>query len=206
MSCFHDLRLSKVGVSPERSKTARGQSFRPFFSDLGQIGLIQLDSNNRTHITYPIPLSPILLTIPQKTSFTQPTTAMFSRLFPKPGPPPKRFDFANNRFPAHTIWPPHFDDLSPKERFSLEKRFRRRSKLKWARPIWNRNLLLIQWASIVGVIWYGAFYMDWTTVRGKNDAPEFVMAMRRWYFGLGESICGRSESVAIGSGRKEEGE
>jgi hypothetical protein len=115
-----------------------------------------------------------------------------SWLFPKQAtaPRPKPFDFANNRFPAHTVWPPNFDDLGAKERFSLEKRFRRRSKLKWARPVWNRNLLLLQWASILGVVWYGAFYMDWTTFRDKDDSPEFIKRMRKWYFGLGEGIWG----------------
>jgi hypothetical protein len=127
---------------------------------------------------------------------------LFSWLTPRPPPPPpKGFDFANNRFPAHTAWPPAFNDLTPKERFNLEKRFRRRSKLKWARPRWNRNLLLIQWVSIVGVVWYGAFYMDWSTFRKKDDSPEWVKGMRRWYFGIGQSIWGRE-----GRGLKEEGE
>jgi hypothetical protein len=127
-----------------------------------------------------------------------------SWLFPKAVPPPKPYDFSANRFPAHTTWPPNFDDLTPKERFNFEKRFRRRSKLKWARPIWNRNLLLIQYASIIGVLWYGAFYMDWTTLRGKDDSPQFIKSMRKWYFGLGESIWSQDSGRLLGKKVRQE--
>src|ERR1700744_6423746 len=69
--------------------------------------------------------SPVLPIPPSNSEPTKKSEKMFSWLRPRaPAPPPKPFDFANNRFPAHTVWPPAFDDLTEKERFALEKRFR----------------------------------------------------------------------------------
>ncbi|KAF2093237.1 hypothetical protein NA57DRAFT_48917 [Rhizodiscina lignyota] len=59
------------------------------------------------------------------------------------------FDFENNPYKAKKTWPPDFDKLSHKHQFRLERRYRRRSKLKWARPTWTKGVKLAQWGAIV---------------------------------------------------------
>jgi hypothetical protein len=110
---------------------------------------------------------------------------------------PKPFDFSKNRFPARSTWPPTFDDLSNKEKFKLERTFRRRAKLKWARPGWNKGLILFQWAAISSVIGYATLYMDWSNgPQGQEqDLPEFVRSIRRWYFGIADGIWEKSSSM-----------
>jgi hypothetical protein len=58
------------------------------------------------------------------------------------------FDFANNPYKAKKSWPPNFKGLSNREQFRLEKRYRSRTKLKWARPTWSRATKVVQ----IGVI------------------------------------------------------
>jgi hypothetical protein len=115
--------------------------------------------------------------------------AMFS-LFKKetPSKPFVPFDFDRNPYKAKKIWPPAFDQLSHKDQFRLERRYRRRSKLKWARPIWNRNLALVQWFSCITVVGYAAFYMPW---EGADD-NKYLMNLRRWYNSLADSIWTKS--------------
>ena len=103
-------------------------------------------------------------------------------------PPITPFDFSKNRFLAHSKWPPVFSDLTGKEQFRLERKVRRRAKLKWARPIWNRNLTLIQWASIIFVLTYGTLFVDWGMGTQEQEAPGPLLAIRRWVDSLAGSI------------------
>jgi len=57
----------------------------------------------------------------------------------------KGFDFENNPFKAQKQWPPDFSKLSAKHQFRLERRYRRRAKLAWARPQWVKATKLIQY-------------------------------------------------------------
>lgn len=54
-----------------------------------------------------------------------------------------------NVFKAKRLWPPDFEKLSTKHQFRLERRYRRRSKLKWARPRWTKAVKIAQLSSIV---------------------------------------------------------
>lgn len=58
------------------------------------------------------------------------------------------FDIHSNPYKAKRLWPPDFSKLSPKHQFRLERKFRRRSQLKWARPRWKKFVNLTQWATI----------------------------------------------------------
>ncbi|EER39756.1 conserved hypothetical protein [Histoplasma capsulatum H143] len=49
---------------------------------------------------------------------------------------------------AKRIWPPDVSKLSQKQQFRLERKYRRRAKLKWARPTWTKWTKLVQWAAI----------------------------------------------------------
>jgi hypothetical protein len=80
------------------------------------------------------------------------------------------FDFENNPYKAKKEWPPDFSKLSPKHQFRFERRYRRRAKLAWARPVWTKGTKLAQWGLTVFVLGYGVLYMDWGQT-DKNDPP-----------------------------------
>lgn len=50
-----------------------------------------------------------------------------------------------NPYKARKPWPPDFAKLDPKYQFRIERRYRRRAKLKWARPRWVKGVKLAQW-------------------------------------------------------------
>jgi hypothetical protein len=60
------------------------------------------------------------------------------------------FDIYSNPYRAKRSWPPDFTKLTPKHQFRLERRYKRRVKLKWARPRWTKAVKLMQLGSIVG--------------------------------------------------------
>lgn len=73
---------------------------------------------------------------------------MLSRLFGRSRKPLVPFDFKKNKFKAKKKWPPDIKMLPPGEQFKFERSYRRRAKLKWARPRWNKWLTVVQWTSI----------------------------------------------------------
>ncbi|CAL8580424.1 hypothetical protein XPA_006151 [Xanthoria parietina] len=70
-----------------------------------------------------------------------------------------------NPYKARKPWPPDFSKLDPKYQFRLERRYRRRTKLKWIRPRWVKGVKLAQWGICGSVFVYGILFMDW----GTND-------------------------------------
>ncbi|KAE8373069.1 hypothetical protein BDV26DRAFT_272878 [Aspergillus bertholletiae] len=58
-------------------------------------------------------------------------------------------------------WPPDMSKLSPKHQFRLERKYRRRAALKFARPKWTKATKLVQWGVIGFVIVYAALFMEW---------------------------------------------
>jgi hypothetical protein len=54
-----------------------------------------------------------------------------------------------NTYKAKRLWPPDFSKLPPKHQFRLERKYRRRAKLKFARPRWTKAVKLMQLGSIV---------------------------------------------------------
>ena len=51
----------------------------------------------------------------------------------------------SNPYKAQKQWPPDFAKINPKHQFRLERRYRRRAKLKYARPQWMKYTKLLQW-------------------------------------------------------------
>jgi hypothetical protein len=111
---------------------------------------------------------------------------MFSTLIRRGAEAPKPlFNFDANPYKAKRIWPPDFSKLSLKHQFRLERRYKRRAKLKWARPRWTKGVKLAQWGSgicmsgsgpgvwkwwltiDIVVLTYGVLFMDW----GREDTP-----------------------------------
>ncbi|RKF73759.1 hypothetical protein GcM1_242022 [Golovinomyces cichoracearum] len=73
--------------------------------------------------------------------------------------------FLNNQFKSRTVWPPDFSKLDAKQKFRYERKFKRRSKLKWLRPGWVKGVKIAQFTSII----------------------------RSWFFGMTENIFGTDD-------------
>ncbi|EKG17943.1 hypothetical protein MPH_04800 [Macrophomina phaseolina MS6] len=125
-------------------------------------------------------------------------------------PPRPAFDIHNNPYKAKRLWPPDFSKLPPKHQFRLERKYRRRSQLKWARPRWNKFVKLAQWATIscgihnaatlgggadatVVVVVYGVLFMDWRDEvqakgRSRDANAQPFQGIRDWYRRTVDSI------------------
>ncbi|KAL4788187.1 hypothetical protein BJX76DRAFT_199879 [Aspergillus varians] len=75
-------------------------------------------------------------------------------------------------------WPPDMSKLSPKHQFRLERKYRRRAALKYARPKWVKATKLVQWGTIGFVIIYAILFMEWDD-KGGNLIDE----LRTYFFG-----------------------
>ncbi|KAJ5156647.1 hypothetical protein N7492_009450 [Penicillium capsulatum] len=64
-------------------------------------------------------------------------------------------------------WPPDMSKLSPKHQFRLERKYRRRAALKYARPKFIKAVTLAQWIVIGFVAVYAVLFMNWDT----RDTP-----------------------------------
>ncbi|KAI9931350.1 hypothetical protein ASPWEDRAFT_34067 [Aspergillus wentii DTO 134E9] len=58
-------------------------------------------------------------------------------------------------------WPPDMTKLSPKHQFRLERKYRRRAALKFARPKWTKATKLVQWGVIGFIVVYAVLFMEW---------------------------------------------
>ncbi|OQO08456.1 hypothetical protein B0A48_06326 [Cryoendolithus antarcticus] len=124
--------------------------------------------------------------LPKPPLTTQPTPSL-SPNFP--------YTWQSNPYTSKRTWPPHFDSLSPKHRFSLERRYRRRAKLKWARPTWTKGVKLAQWGSILFVTVYGVLFME-----GPEGQKGVFSGIRKWYGEQADIAAGaRGGSVTDGS-------
>ncbi|KIW01135.1 uncharacterized protein PV09_07421 [Verruconis gallopava] len=114
------------------------------------------------------------------------------RIFKAPKQPIEPFDFTRNRYRAKKKWPPDFSKLSEKEQFRFEKKWRRRNKLAWARPRWNKATKLVQWGLIIGFSTYSILFYDWER---KEGDPEPFEPLRRWYRQTADSIWSYSNKT-----------
>jgi hypothetical protein len=72
------------------------------------------------------------------------------------------YTWETNPYICKRTWPPEFSKLSQKHQFKLERRYRRRAKLAYARPNWHKMVKLAQWGSILFVSVYGILFMELT--------------------------------------------
>ena len=77
----------------------------------------------------------------------------------------------NNPYKAQKQWPPDFTKLHPKHQFRFERKYRRRAKLKWARPRWVKGVKLAAWGSSLFVLVYGVLFLDWGEMAGRDTKP-----------------------------------
>ncbi|OJJ49048.1 hypothetical protein ASPZODRAFT_53445, partial [Penicilliopsis zonata CBS 506.65] len=67
------------------------------------------------------------------------------------------------------LWPPDMSKLSPKHQFRLERKYRRRAALKYARPKWMKATKLAQWWVIGFILVYAVLFMEWDAKGGPFD-------------------------------------
>ena len=72
------------------------------------------------------------------------------------------YTWETNPYVCKRTWPPEFAKLSQEHQFKLERRYRRRAKLAYARPNWHKMVKLAQWGSILFVSVYGILFMELT--------------------------------------------
>ncbi|KAJ5388049.1 hypothetical protein N7509_010590 [Penicillium cosmopolitanum] len=70
-------------------------------------------------------------------------------------------------------WPPDMSKLSPKHQFRLERKYRRRAALKYARPKFIKTVTLVQWGVIGFVVIYAVLFMNWDTKDTPFDGVSF---------------------------------
>lgn len=123
------------------------------------------------------------------------------RLDSKPAASPPNFPYTikTNPYRCKRPWPPDFSQLSQRHQFLLERRFRRRSKLKWARPTWNKAVKITQWGTILFVCVYGVFFLDVQQARGDGhmaaDRNGTVFdGARQWYAEQMRSFRGQRDA------------
>lgn len=76
----------------------------------------------------------------------------------KPQPPP--FNFERNRYKAKKQWPPNFTDLTHRQQFRYERKWKRRLLLKSYKPQWQKWTKIVQWSLISFVVVYSVFFYD----------------------------------------------
>ncbi|CAI7569828.1 unnamed protein product [Penicillium glandicola] len=77
--------------------------------------------------------------------------------------PPSFEDVYYSPYQPKRQWPPDMSKLSPKHQFRLERKYRRRAALKYARPKFMKAVTLGQWVVIGFVIVYSVLFMEWET-------------------------------------------
>ncbi|KAF2090273.1 hypothetical protein K490DRAFT_35995 [Saccharata proteae CBS 121410] len=55
----------------------------------------------------------------------------------------------NNPYRAKRLWPPDLSKLSPKHQFRLERKYKRRSALRYQRPGWIKGVKLVQYGTMI---------------------------------------------------------
>ncbi|KAE9376128.1 hypothetical protein N431DRAFT_543435 [Stipitochalara longipes BDJ] len=110
---------------------------------------------------------------------------MFSTLIRRSAQQSTSFVYTNP-YKARRLWPPDFTKISPKHQFRLERKYKRRAKLKWARPRWTKAVKIVQMGSIVFVAVYGVLFLDWNSQGSPDNQP--FHGIRSWFFGLTGSM------------------
>ena len=115
-------------------------------------------------------------------------TYLFNYVFRRAEAPPPEipkfpYDITQNPYRCKRTWPPDFTQLSQKHQFRLERRYKRRTKLKWARPTWTKATKLAQWGSILFVAVYG---VTWLEVDAQGHT--LTESLRRGWENNGESM------------------
>jgi hypothetical protein len=101
------------------------------------------------------------------------------------------FQIHNNPYRARKDWPPDFTTLHPKQQLHFEKTYRRRAKLKWARPQWHKWTKLVQNTLLLTTFLYFVFILE--PAHGEGTPFD---GFRAWFFGKLKRLAGLSDESA----------
>jgi len=96
-------------------------------------------------------------------------------------------------------WPPDMSKLSPKHQFRLERKYRRRAALKYARPRWVKWTKMAQWSIIAFVLVYSVLFMDFGTE--KHPLDEF---RKEFFEMMNDTFAPRRPKPVSASSQREE--
>ncbi|PYI22493.1 hypothetical protein BO86DRAFT_386025 [Aspergillus japonicus CBS 114.51] len=105
--------------------------------------------------------SPFRLTSTPNPKNPPPTATDASPAAPEPNHDDPNANAYASPYKPKRQWPPDMSKLSPKHQFRLERKYRRRAALKYARPKWTKFTKLVQWFSIGFVLVYAMLFMEW---------------------------------------------
>ncbi|KAL4751391.1 hypothetical protein BDW72DRAFT_192939 [Aspergillus terricola var. indicus] len=157
--------------APTNNRSHLLQLYRPFSQSC-------LFANSHTTSNSPFRLSSSSSSTTQsqspETPFPEAETETHIYIDPNTGLPVKDY----SRYPPKRQWPPDMSKLSPKHQFRLERKYRRRAALKYARPKWMKATKIVQWGTIGFVILYALLFMEWDE-RGGTPLED----LRTYVFG-----------------------
>jgi hypothetical protein len=143
---------------------------------------------------------------PAAAAFTpRPSAAMlglFRRLFGRERSTLPPFDFARNRFPMRKKWPPAFRDMTEKQKFRFERKFKRRIRDKAIRPEWNNKVKVFTWSLITFIAVYGVLFHDFANdpMNPRPGEQPFKSLRAAMWRNLGKFYT-HTEDTLTGGGR-----
>ncbi|KAL4776370.1 hypothetical protein BDW60DRAFT_176087 [Aspergillus nidulans var. acristatus] len=174
-SCSPITLANKLQEQPHiRAPTNNRQQPLPLYRSFSQSCLL---ANSHTTSNSPFRLSSSSSTTQSQspeTPFPEAGTETDTYIDPNTGIPVKDY----SRYPPKRQWPPDMSKLSPKHQFRLERKYRRRAALKYARPKWTKATKIVQWGTIGFVIIYALLFMEWDE-RGGTPLED----LRTYVFG-----------------------
>ncbi|KAF2788181.1 hypothetical protein K505DRAFT_329119 [Melanomma pulvis-pyrius CBS 109.77] len=111
------------------------------------------------------------------------------------------FDFARNRYKAKKEWPPNLRELTERQQFRFERKYKRRLRMKSIKPAWNKWTTIVQWSLIGWVLVYGVFWYDFAKdPMNPRPGEQPFKGIRAWMKSWTDSFW----SHTSGSGSREE--
>ncbi|KAF1944252.1 hypothetical protein EJ02DRAFT_341485 [Clathrospora elynae] len=111
------------------------------------------------------------------------------------------FDFARNRFHVQKKWPPSLRELTEKQQFRFERKFKRRIKAKSIRPMWNKWTKIVQWSLISFIVVYGVLFHDFSKdPMNPRQGEQPFEGLRQRMWGLLGNFYTHTETAFKGAG------
>ncbi|CBX93571.1 hypothetical protein IAQ61_009257 [Plenodomus lingam] len=115
------------------------------------------------------------------------------------------FNFARNRFRVKKKWPPNLRELTEKQQFRFERKFKRRIKAKSVRPQWDRWTKVVQWSMISFIVVYGVLFHDFRKdpMNPRPGEQPFEGLRQRMWGMLGNIYSHTNDATIVGRGTRE---
>ncbi|KAL5118248.1 hypothetical protein ACEQ8H_003920 [Pleosporales sp. CAS-2024a] len=125
----------------------------------------------------------------------------FRRLFGRQKNTLPPFDFARNRYRTRKQWPPNLRDLTEKQQFRFERKFKRRIRFKSIRPQFNKWVGIVQWSLISFIVVYSVLFHDWSKdpMNPRPGEQPFMGIRTRMWNMLGNFYTHSKETVEAGA-------